>query len=87
MGPARLRRVVDVVCDLVALERGPQRGGNGARDAEPFVAVVEDVQEGKAGIFVNGRRGGRVDQVPGRADVGVGNGEGVVEVLKGGDCG
>lgn len=51
------------------------------------MAVIEDVQEGEAGIFVDGRRGRRVDQVPGRADVGVGNGEGVVEVLEGGDCG
>lgn len=37
---------VDLVVDLVALEAGAQRGGDGARDAEALVAVVEDVEEG-----------------------------------------
>lgn len=83
-----LRRpyVVNLVVDLVALERGAQRGGNCARDSESLVSVVEDVQERQRGVFVNGLTGGRVDQVPCGADVGVGDVEGFIEGMEGLDC-
>jgi hypothetical protein len=47
------------------------------------VAVVQDVEEGEASIFGDGGRGRGVDQVPGGADVGVRNVEGVVKGFKG----
>jgi hypothetical protein len=50
------------------------------------VPVVEDVKEGEAGVLVDGGVGLGVDKVPGRADVGVGDLEGLVEVLEGCDC-
>jgi hypothetical protein len=49
------------------------------------VAVVEDVEEGEGCVFGDGGGGGWVDEVPGGADVCVGDGEGVVEVLEGVD--
>lgn len=73
--------VVDLVVDLVAFEGGAQRGGDGAWDAEALVAVVEDVEEGEGGIFVDGLGGGGVDEVPCGADVGVWDIEGFVEWL------
>jgi hypothetical protein len=45
--------LVDLVVDLVVLEGGAQGRWDGARDAEALVAVVEDVQEGERGVFVN----------------------------------
>lgn len=73
--------VVDLVVDLVILKGGPQGSGDGARDAEALVAVVEDVQESQRGVFINGRARRRVNEVPGGADVGVGDVEGFVEGL------
>jgi hypothetical protein len=53
--------VVELVVDLVALEGGAEGGGDGAGDAEAFVPVVEDVQKGEAGVFVDGGGGRGVD--------------------------
>lgn len=73
--------VVDLIVDLVVLKGGAQGRWDGTGDPVPFMSVVEDVEEGERGIFVDSGGGGRVDEVPGRADVGVGDVEGVVEVL------
>ena len=84
--PLREIDFVDFEADLVALEGRTETGWDGARDAVPFVAVVEDVQEGEAGVFGDGGGGGRVDEVPGGVDVCVWDGEGGVEGGEGGDC-
>lgn len=73
--------VVELVVDLVVLEGGSQGGWHGAGDPVPFVSVVEDVEEGEGGVFVDRGGSGWVDKVPGGADVSVGDVEGVVEVL------
>lgn len=70
--------VIELVVYLVALEAGAKGGRNGAWDSEALVSVVEDVEEGEAGVFVDGARGGGVDEIPGGADVRVGNVEAVV---------
>ena len=64
-GPAGIAGRVDLVVDLVALEAGAEGGGDGARDAEAFVPVVEDVEECEAGVLVDRGRGRGVDEVPG----------------------
>lgn len=43
------------------------------------MAVVEDVEEGEGRVVGDGVSGGGVYQVPGGADVGVRDGEGLVE--------
>lgn len=43
------------------------------------MAAVEDVQEGEGGGFGDGGRAGRVDQVPGGPEIGVGHVERVVQ--------
>lgn len=73
--------LIDLIVDLVVLEGGAQGRRDGARDAEALVAVVEDVQEGERGVFVDCGRGGGVNEVPGGADVRVGDVEGFVERL------
>lgn len=78
--------VIELVVYLVTFEAGAEGGGNGSRDSEALVAVVEDVKEGKAGIFVNGACGGGVDEVPGGAYVRIGDVKAVVEILKSADC-
>lgn len=45
------------------------------------MAVVQDVQEGETGVFVDSRSGGRVDEVPRGANVSVGDVEGFIEVF------
>jgi hypothetical protein len=62
-----------LIVDLVVLEGGAQGRRDGARDAEALVAVVEDVQEGERGVFVDCGRGGGVNEVPGGTDVRVGD--------------
>jgi hypothetical protein len=73
--------VVDLVVDLVAFEGGAEGCGDCAWDTEALVAVVEDVEEGEGGVFVDGLGGGGVDEVPCGADVGVWDIEGLVEGL------
>lgn len=67
-----------MVVDLIAFEGGAQGRGDAAGDTEAFVAVVEDVEEGEGGVFVDSGRSRRVDEVPSGTDVGVGDVEGVV---------
>lgn len=45
------------------------------------MAVVQDVEEGETGVFVDGRSGGGVYQVPGGADVSVGDVKRFVKVF------
>ena len=73
--------VVDLVVDLVAFEGGAEGWRDGAGYAEAFVAVIEDVEEGEGGVFGDGRGREGVDEVPGGADVGVGDVEGGVECV------
>ncbi len=86
-GGGRVPLAVDLVVDLAPLERRAQRRRDRPRDPEPLVSVVEDVEEGEARVFVDRGRGGWVDQVPRRPDVGVGHIERFVEVFEGIDCG
>lgn len=71
---------VDLVVDLVALEAGAKRGRDRARDAKALVTVVEDVEEGEAGVLVDGLVGRGVDEVPGGPDVRVGDVERLVQI-------
>jgi len=57
--------VVDLIIDLIAFEASAEGGGDCTWDAVAFVAVVENVEEGEAGVFGNCGGGGGVDQVPG----------------------
>lgn len=45
------------------------------------MAVVQDVEEGETGVFVDGWGGRGVDKVPGGTDVSVGDVEGFVKVF------
>jgi hypothetical protein len=45
--------LVNLIVDLVVLEGGAQGRRDGARDAEALVAVVENVQEGERGVFID----------------------------------
>lgn len=47
------------------------------------MTVVEDVEEGEGGVLADGGVGVGVDQIPGGADVGVGDVEAGVEGLEG----
>jgi hypothetical protein len=71
--------IVDLVVYLVRLEGRAEGGGDCAGDPEAFVAVVEDVEECEGRVVRDGGAGGGVYQVPCGADVGVGDGEGLVE--------
>ena len=57
--------VVDLIIDLIAFEASAEGSGDRAWDAIAFVAVVENMEESKAGVFRNCGRGRGVDQVPG----------------------
>jgi len=67
------RCVVYLVIDLVVLERGSKRCGDGSWNPISLMSVVEDVQEGEGGIFVDCGCDRGVDEVPCRANVGVRN--------------
>ncbi|KAI4185334.1 MAG: hypothetical protein LQ346_005931, partial [Caloplaca aetnensis] len=82
---SRRAHAVDLVVDLALLECGAQRRGYGARDAVPFVPVVEDVQEGEGGVLADGGVGVGVHEVPGGADVRVRDVQAGVEGLEGGE--
>lgn len=49
------------------------------------MSVVEHVKEGEAGVFVDRRLGGWVDEVPGGANIGVWDVETVIEIGEGVD--
>ena len=70
---------VDLVVDLALFERGAEGRRDGARYPEAFVAVVEDVEESEGGVFSDAFAGVGVDEVPGAANVGVGDVEAGVE--------
>lgn len=57
--------MVKLVVNLVIFERRTERCGDAAGDAEALMAVVENMQEGKSGVFANCRRCGWVNEVPG----------------------
>jgi hypothetical protein len=71
--------VIDLVVDLVAFEGGAEGCGDCAGYAEALVAVVEDVEEGEGGVFIDSLGCGGVDEVPCGANVGVWDIEGLVE--------
>ncbi|KAL9614595.1 MAG: hypothetical protein Q9167_000964, partial [Letrouitia subvulpina] len=95
LGPPPLRRrsrsssrvpdPIDLVVDLGALEAGAQARRHGARDPVPFMAVAQDMEERERGMFSDGFVGVRVHEVPGGADVGVGDVEAGVERLERGE--
>lgn len=52
--------MVDLVVYVIGFKTCAKRRRNGARNAEAFMAVVENVEEGKGGVVGDGRRGGGV---------------------------
>lgn len=73
--PMSLRgsRVIKLVINLIVLKRRTQRRGDTARETEAFVSVIQDMQECQRSVFVNSRRRGRVNEVPCRADICIGD--------------
>jgi hypothetical protein len=78
--------VIDLVIDLVALKAGSQGSRNGARDSETLVSVIKDMEESEASVLIDGRLRRRVDEVPGRSNIGIGNVEGLVKIAECMDC-
>jgi len=55
---------VEGVVDFVFFEARAEAGGDGTRDSVAFVALVEDVEEGEGGVFVNSGLRTWIHQIP-----------------------